>query len=106
MSAYAPSSNHEIKNGKGNTQWESKSAVQSGYWSLYRFNPVLKEEGRNPFSLDSKEPTLSFRDYLMGEVRYASLLKSFPEQAEALFAKTEADAKERRENYKRLAEQQ
>ena len=104
--AYAPCINHGIKNGMGKTQLESKLAVQSGYWSLYRFNPVLKEEGKNPFSLDSKEPTLSFRDYLMGEVRYASLLKSFPEQAEALFAKTEADAKERRENYKRLAEQQ
>ncbi|NEU03468.1 MULTISPECIES: pyruvate:ferredoxin (flavodoxin) oxidoreductase [Clostridium] len=103
---YAPCINHGIKKGMGSTQLESKLAVQSGYWALYRYNPVLKEEGKNPFSLDSKEPTLSFKDYLMGEVRYASLAKAFPEDAEALFAKTEQDAKERRENYKRLAEQQ
>ena len=104
--AYAPCINHGIKKGMGNTQLESKLAVQSGYWSLYRYNPLLKEEGKNPFSLDSKEPTLSFREYLMGEVRFASLLKAFPEEAEALFAKTEQDAKERRENYKRLAAEQ
>jgi len=93
--AYAPCINHGIKNGMGATQLETKLAVQSGYWALYRYNPMLKEEGKNPFTLDSKEPTLSFRDYLMGEVRYASLAKAFPEQAEKLFAKTEQDAKER-----------
>ncbi|GAA0121434.1 MAG: pyruvate:ferredoxin (flavodoxin) oxidoreductase [Clostridium argentinense] len=103
--AYAPCINHGIKNGMGATQLESKLAVQSGYWALYRYNPMLKEEGKNPFSLDSKEPTLSFRDYLMGEVRYASLAKAFPEQAEKLFAKTEQDAKERLEGYKKLAAQ-
>jgi len=103
--AYAPCINHGIKNGMGATQLETKLAVQSGYWALYRYNPMLKEEGKNPFSLDSKEPTLSFRDYLMGEVRYASLAKAFPEQAEKLFAKTEQDAKERLEGYKRLAAQ-
>ncbi len=103
--AYAPCINHGIKNGMGATQLETKLAVQSGYWALYRYNPMLKEEGKNPFTLDSKEPTLSFRDYLMGEVRYASLAKAFPEQAEKLFAKTEQDAKERLEGYKKLAAQ-
>jgi pyruvate-ferredoxin/flavodoxin oxidoreductase len=71
---------------------------------MYRFNPDLKEAGKNPFSLDSKEPTTSFRDFLMGEVRYASLSKSFPEAADALYEKTEKDAMERLANYKKLAE--
>ena len=70
---------------------------------MYRYNPTLLEQGKNPFSMDSKEPTASFREFLMGEVRYSSLGKQFPEQAEELFAKTEADAKERLANYKRLA---
>jgi pyruvate-ferredoxin/flavodoxin oxidoreductase len=87
----------------GKSQAEEKKAVDSGYWHMYRFNPNLKEQGKNPFSLDSKEPKDSFRDFLLGEVRYASLLKAFPEHAEALFAKTEQDAKERYESYKRLA---
>ncbi|MEW8992920.1 pyruvate:ferredoxin (flavodoxin) oxidoreductase [Clostridium sp.] len=104
--AYAPCINHGIKTGMGNTQLESKKAVACGYWGLYRFNPTLKEEGKNPFSLDSKEPTESFRDFLLSEVRYASLQKMFPEVAEELFAKTEQDAKERLESYKRLAVQQ
>jgi len=90
----------------GNTQLESKKAVACGYWGLYRFNPALKEEGKNPFSLDSKEPTESFRDFLLNEVRYASLQKMFPEVAEELFVKTEQDAKERLESYKKLAAQQ
>ncbi|MGL5617412.1 MAG: hypothetical protein ACRDD2_14535, partial [Sarcina sp.] len=67
--------------------------------------PALKEEGKNPFSLDSKEPTADFREFLMGEVRYAALAKSFPEAAEALFEKTEKDAKDRLEGYKKLANQ-
>ncbi|NFA59931.1 pyruvate:ferredoxin (flavodoxin) oxidoreductase [Clostridium sporogenes] len=103
--AYAPCINHGLKAGMGCSQLEEKKAVDCGYWGLYRFNPELKEAGKNPFSLDSKEPKASFKDFLMGEVRYASLAKQFPESAEALFAKTEQDAKERLENYKKLAEQ-
>ncbi|NEZ45843.1 pyruvate:ferredoxin (flavodoxin) oxidoreductase [Clostridium niameyense] len=102
--AYAPCINHGLKVGMGCSQLEEKKAVESGYWSLYRFNPVLEEEGKNPFSLDSKEPKSSFKEFLMGEVRYASLAKQFPDQAEKLFDKTEKDAKERLENYKRLAD--
>ncbi|WP_312201732.1 pyruvate:ferredoxin (flavodoxin) oxidoreductase, partial [Anaerospora hongkongensis] len=100
--AYAPCINHGLKVGMGNSQLEAKKAVDSGYWSMYRFNPTLKEAGKNPFTLDSKEPTADFREFLMGEVRYSSLKKQFPEQAEQLFAKTEKDAAERRESYKRL----
>jgi len=103
--AYAPCINHGLKVGMGNSQLEAKKAVDSGYWSMYRFNPTLKEAGKNPFTLDSKEPTADFREFLMGEVRYSSLKKQFPEQAEQLFAKTEKDAAERRESYKRLGKQ-
>ncbi|WP_300379587.1 pyruvate:ferredoxin (flavodoxin) oxidoreductase [Clostridium sp.] len=102
--AYAPCISHGIKSGMSNSQDESKKAVECGYWGLYRFNPSL-EGTKNPFSLDSKEPKSNFRDFLMGEVRYASLAKAFPEQAEALFAKTEKDAMDRLAGYKRLAEQ-
>ncbi|MBU3174708.1 pyruvate:ferredoxin (flavodoxin) oxidoreductase [Clostridium estertheticum] len=101
--AYAPCINHGLKVGMGCTQLETKRAVESGYWAMYRFNPDLKDAGKNPFVLDSKEPTTSFRDYLMGEVRYSSLAKSFPEVAEELFVKTENDAKERLAGYKKLA---
>jgi len=100
---YAPCINHGIKAGMGCTQQEMKKAVDSGYWALYRFNPDLAEQGKNPFTLDSKEPTMNFRDYLMGEVRYASLASQFPETAEALFEKTEKDAMQRLAKYKKLA---
>ena len=86
-----------------NSQLEAKKAVDAGYWDMYRYNPALKEAGKNAFSLDSKEPTADFKQFLMGEVRYASLKKQFPEHAEALFEKTAKDAAERRESYKRLA---
>ena len=102
--AYAPCINHGLKVGMGNTIDEEKRAVEAGYWHLYRYNPLLKAEGKNPFVLDSKEPTGSFRDFLMGEVRYSSLLKEFPDTAEELFAKSERDAKERYESYKRMAQ--
>ena len=102
--AYAPCINHGIKTGMGTSQQRMKEAVESGYWHLYRYNPQLKEEGKNPFILDSKEPVASFQDFLMGEVRYASLTKSFPERAKQLFAAAEMDAKERYESYKALAE--
>lgn len=101
--AYSTCINHGLKAGMGCSQLEIKKAVDCGYWAMYRFNPELKAQGKNPFSLDSKEPTTSFRDFLLGEVRYASLMKAFPEQADALFAKTEQDAKERLDSYKALA---
>jgi len=89
----------------GFSQEQTKRAVESGYWSLYRYNPLLKEEGKNPFTLDSKEPTRSFREFIESEVRYSSLKQAYPDVAEALFEKTEKDAKERLEGYKRLAAQ-
>lgn len=102
--AYAPCINHGIKAGMGKTVEREKKAVDAGYWHLYRFNPLLKEEGKNPFILDSKEPKTSFREFLEGEVRYVSLKGSFPEIAEELFAKAEKDAKERYDGYVRMAE--
>ena len=101
--AYAPCINHGLKAGMGKSQAEMDKAVKAGYWHLYRFNPELSTEGKNPFTLDSKEPTASFREFIEGEVRYASLKQVFPAEAEALFAKTEADAKERYEKYLKLA---
>ncbi|MDD6795173.1 MAG: pyruvate:ferredoxin (flavodoxin) oxidoreductase, partial [Clostridiaceae bacterium] len=100
---YAPCINHGIRLGMGKSQLEAKRATECGYWSMYRFNPELKEQGKNPFILDSKEPTADFKEFLMGEVRYSSLAKSFPEAAEALFEKTYKDAMERLEGYKKLA---
>ena len=87
------------------SQLEIKKAVEAGYWHCYRFNPELKEQGKNPFTLDSTpEPNGSFQDFIRGEVRYSSLLRTFPEIAEELFAKAEEDAKERLETYKKLAQ--
>ena len=104
--AYAPCINHGLKVGMGCSQLEEKRAVDCGYWATYRFNPELKEQGKNPFILDSKEPTANFRDFLMGEVRFSSLQKMFPDTAEALFEKTEKDAKIRLDGYKKLAGQE
>ncbi|MGN2369783.1 pyruvate:ferredoxin (flavodoxin) oxidoreductase [Clostridium cagae] len=101
--AYAPCINHGIKLGMSNSQLEAKRATECGYWAMYRFNPELKGT-KNPFTLDSKAPTADFKEFLMGEVRYASLAKAFPEAAEALFEKTYTDAMERLEGYKKLAE--
>ncbi|MHC1682433.1 MAG: pyruvate:ferredoxin (flavodoxin) oxidoreductase [Clostridiaceae bacterium] len=102
--AYSPCINHGLKAGMGCSQLESKKAVESGYWAMYRFNPTLKEEDKNPFSLDSKEPNWDlFNDFLLGEVRYSSLQKAYPELAENLFAKTKKDAQDRLNSYKRLA---
>jgi pyruvate-ferredoxin/flavodoxin oxidoreductase len=100
---YAPCINHGIKQGMVKAQENTKDAVACGYWQLYRYNPELKNEGRNPLILDSKEPTGSFRDYIMNQVRYSSLAKEFPDVAEELFAATEEDARERLEGYKKLA---
>lgn len=102
--AYAPCINHGIRVGMGFSVEEEKKAVETGYWHLYRFNPELKEEGKNPFILDSKEPTKPFRDFLDGEVRYTSLKKLFPERAEKLYEVAEENAKERYSSYLALAE--
>ena len=104
--AYAPCINHGIKGGMKGAQTRIKEAVECGYWSCWRFNPELKAQGKNPFILDStKEPKGDFRAFIMNEVRYASLKKGFPETAEALYAKTEADAKDRLAGYiKKAAE--
>jgi pyruvate-ferredoxin/flavodoxin oxidoreductase len=103
--AYAPCINHGIINGMGDYLGQTKKAVQSGYWHLYRYNPTLFDAGKHPFSLDSKEPTSPFRDFLMSEVRYTSLMNTFPDTAEAMFAGAEKYALERYKSYKRLAEQ-
>ena len=100
--AYAPCINHGLKAGMGKSSEEEKRAVECGYWCNWRYNPELLEQGKNPFHLDSREPKGNFRDYLMGEVRFASLAKLFPDKAEELFEKTERDAKQRRENYVRI----
>lgn len=100
--AYAPCINHGIDMSK--SQREGKRAVEAGYWPLYRYNPVLAAQGKNPFILDSKAPTLSFRDFLMGEIRYTALKKQFPDQAEELFARAEEEARARLAVYQRLAQ--
>ncbi len=104
--AYAPCINHGIKKGMGHSQQEEKLAVESGYWHLWRYNPELEAEGKNPFMLDSKEPDWDkFDDFLKGEVRFASLFKLFPDQAAELFAACKENAQWRYGNYKRLASQ-
>ena len=102
--AYSPCINHGIRGGMGNAQEEMKRAVDCGYWHLYRYNPSLEKEGKNPFILDSKEPKESFREYLMGETRYAALTRTFPDIADELFAKAEEFAKKKYEIYKELAD--
>lgn len=102
--AYAPCINHGIRGGMSNCQIRQKKAVDSGYWHLYRYNPVLKKEGKNPFILDSKEPSVDFEDFIKDEVRFSSLTRTFPDRAEKLFKKAQKDARERYESYKRLAE--
>ncbi|NLV16772.1 MAG: pyruvate:ferredoxin (flavodoxin) oxidoreductase [Syntrophomonadaceae bacterium] len=104
--AYAPCINHGLKMGMGRSQLEQKRAVEAGYWHLYRYNPLLKDEGKNPFILDSKEPTASYRDFIMGESRYSSLINTFPQRAETLFTRAEKSARERYESYRRMADWQ
>jgi pyruvate-ferredoxin/flavodoxin oxidoreductase len=100
---YAPCVNHGIKKGMGKAQENIKDAVECGYWNLYRYNPELEEQGKNPLILDSKPPTASFRDFIMGQVRYLSLAKEFPDVAEQLFEQTEKEAMKRYAKYKRMA---
>jgi len=102
--AYSPCINHGLRVGMGQSQYEEEMAVNAGYWSMYRYNPMLEDEGKNPFELDSKEPDWNlFKDFLMGEVRYSSLKKAFPEHAEELFSAAEDAAKWRYKSYQRLA---
>lgn len=101
--AYCPCINHGIKAGMGKAQEDTKDAVDSGYWHLYRYNPDLKKEGKNPFILDSKEPTKSFREHILSHTRYSVLEKEFPELAEELYSQSENTAKETYETYRRLA---
>ncbi len=101
--AYAPCINHGIRTGMGTTIRQEKKAVDTGYWHLYRFDPRLTDEGKNPFVLDSKEPKGEFMDFINSEVRYTSLRKTFPELADDLFIEAEKDSKFRYESYKRMA---
>ena len=101
--AYAPCINHGIKAGMGKTQSRMKEAVDSGYWHLWRFDPRLKEAGKNPFVLDSKAPTVAFEEFLNGEVRYTSLKSQFPEVADQLFETAAKEAKDRYDGYVRMA---
>lgn len=104
--AYAPCINHGIKKGMGKSQANIKDAVDSGYWHLYRYNPELKSKGKNPFILDSNEPTTSFRDFINGQIRYTSLAKEFPDIADKLFAMTEEDARNKYKTYRELADRE
>ena len=101
--AYAPCEMHSIKGGMVNCQAEMKKAVECGYWNLFRFNPALKAEGKNPFTLDSKPGVKeNYRAFLMNEARYSALTRSFPERAEKLFAEAEEKSVERYEHLLRL----
>lgn len=100
--AYAPCISHGIRSGLGSSPHEEDKAVKSGYWHLYRFNPALTTENKNPFQLDSREPTLSYREFLAGEIRYDALQKLHPKKAEQLFTQAGEDAKKRYEYMKRL----
>ena len=101
--AYAPCINHGIRSGMGTSVRQEEKAVKAGYWHLYRFDPRLAQEGKNPFQLDSKEPTESFQEFIQSEVRYTSLAKKFPEIANELFEKAEKNANLRYASYKRMA---
>jgi pyruvate-ferredoxin/flavodoxin oxidoreductase len=102
--AYSPCINHGLRAGMGKSQYQEKQAVESGYWHLYRYNPVLEEEGKNPFLLDSKEPQWDqFQSFLKSEVRYTSLQKSFPAEAAHLFKAAQTNAKWRYDSYVRMA---
>ncbi|MGE9993936.1 pyruvate:ferredoxin (flavodoxin) oxidoreductase [Peptoniphilaceae bacterium SGI.137] len=101
--AYAPCINHGIRIGMGRSQRREKQAVEAGYWHLWRFDPRLADEGKNPFQLDSKEPTGDFQEFLQGEVRYSSLKRNFPDVAQELYDASEKAAKERYKEYVRLA---
>ncbi|MBQ7646100.1 MAG: pyruvate:ferredoxin (flavodoxin) oxidoreductase, partial [Clostridia bacterium] len=102
---YAPCINHGIKKGLGTSMLETKAAVQAGYWHMFRFNPDVAKEGKNPFTLDSKEPVNNYVDFIKTETRYSSLGISFPERATVLFSKAEQYAKEKYDKLKKLSEE-
>jgi len=102
--AYAPCVSHGIKTGMGTSLMQEKRAVEAGYWHLYRYNPMLKKEGKNPFRLDSKEPKTDFKEFIKGEVRYSQLMNVFPNLAPDLYEAAAQNAAERYERYKKLAE--
>ena len=102
--AYSPCEMHSIKGGMVNCQNEMKKAVDCGYWNMFRFNPALKAEGKNPFTIDSKPATADYKEFLLGEARYSSLTRSFPERAEELFDKAADNSKAAREHLEKLAE--
>jgi pyruvate-ferredoxin/flavodoxin oxidoreductase len=105
--AYAPCINHGLRKGMGKSQEEGADAVKCGYWHLWRYNPALESEGKNPFTLDSRDPDWSkFQDFLKGEVRFSSVAKQYPSEAAELFKAAEANAKWRYSTYKRLASQE
>mgnify|MGYP002624564693 CR=1 FL=1 len=101
--AYAPCINHGLSKGMSKSIDEGKAAVECGFWPLYHYNPDNEKEGKNPFSLDSAEPNGKLREYMMGENRFASLTRTFPERAEKLFAEAEEFTARRYAKYKRLA---
>jgi len=101
--AYSPCINQGLKSGMGHSQEETKKAVEAGYWFLYRYDPRLKEQGKNPFQFDSKEPKWNIREFLMGEVRYHSLSMSFPDEAERLQTMLVSTQKARYSRYKQMA---
>lgn len=104
--AYSTCISHGLKKGMGFSIRNMEEAVKAGYWHLYRYNPELKEQGKNPLSLDSKEPQGNFRDFIMDQVRYSAIAKQFPEQAEELFQMTEEHARQKYAELKKLAEQE
>ena len=101
---YAPCEMHSIKGGMTNCQKEMKRAVDCGYWNMFRFNPALKAEGKNPFTLDSKAPTTDYKEFILGEARYSSLTRAFPERSEALFEQAAQNSRARYEHLVRLGE--
>ena len=102
--AYSPCEMHSIKGGMVNCQNEMKKAVDCGYWNMFRFNPALKAEGKNPFTIDSKPATADYKEFILGEARYSSLTRSFPERAEELFEKAAENSKAAREHLEKLQE--
>ncbi|NSW90904.1 MAG: pyruvate:ferredoxin (flavodoxin) oxidoreductase [Firmicutes bacterium] len=102
--AYSPCINHGIKTGMGTSIMEERKAVEAGYWHLYRYNPELKKQGKNPFILDSREPKSSFKDFIKGEIRYSQLMNTFPDIAGEMYELAEQNARERYEMYRQLAD--
>ncbi|MCC8121428.1 MAG: hypothetical protein LIO42_05525, partial [Oscillospiraceae bacterium] len=99
-----PCEKHSIKGGMANCQSEMKKAVDCGYWNLFRYNPDLKAQGKNPFTLDSKAPAGGYQEFLMNEARYSALTRSFPDRATELFQRNEESAKQRYEHLTRLVQ--